>query len=416
MPDRVRSSALGFSAALNARSRGIDTFGMVVRISLATTVSYLLAHAVSGSPLPVFAPITTLFVVQSSPFSTLGMTAQRVLGTGLGVLVATVYVSWVPITWWSVFLALVTSLLIARMLPTGLVGQLQIPVATVFVLALGPGDLAVDLWRVADVVLGGLVGVAAVFVFPPRPRLAQAQAALASYAGELTDFLREMATEPGTHAAPLPQDTRHAFIGTSRHLRTTAGTTRDAVAHALESALFNVRARGVSDELDLLERELHWLTRIAIQSRALSGAIDRLYDRAGVAPALPVHLMRGLMAALADLVQAVARDGIDEDAHAISDEMADDVRLAVEVTAGSVDVVEALGSLSLLGRIEQLRDIAVTGPIPLDEVESAPDEATTRAEAPQEPGVADGDGDGDVAADDSTASAIDRIRRLLGST
>ena len=378
VPDRDRSSDLGFSAALNTRSRGIDTFGMVVRISLATTVSYLLAHAVSGSALPVFAPITTLFVVQSSPFSTLGMTAQRVLGTGLGVLVATVYVSWVPITWWSVFLALVTSLLIARMLPTGLVGQLQIPVATVFVLALGPGDLAVDLWRVADVVLGGLVGVAAVFVFPPRPRLTQAQAALTAYAGELTAFLREMATEPGTHASPLPKDTRHAFIGTSRHLRTTAGTTRDAVAHALESALFNVRARGVSDDLDLLERELHWLTRIAIQSRALSGAIDRLYDRAGVAPALPVHLMRGLMAALADLVDAVARDGVDEDAHAISDAMADDVRLAVEITAGSVDVVEALGSLSLLGRIEQLRDIAVTGPIPLDEVESAPDDDLRR--------------------------------------
>ena len=415
MPDRDRRSDLGFSAALNTRSRGIDTFGMVVRISLATTVSYLLAHAVSGSALPVFAPITTLFVVQSSPFSTLGMTAQRVLGTGLGVLVATVYVSWVPITWWSVFLALVTSLLIARMLPTGLVGQLQIPVATVFVLALGPGDLSVDLWRVADVVLGGLVGVAAVFVFPPRPRLAQAHAALASYAGELTAFLREMATEPGTHTAPLPEDTRHAFIGTSRRLRTTAGATREAVAHALESALFNVRARGVSDELDLLERELHWLTRIAIQSRALSGAIDRLYDRAGVAPALPVHLMRGLMAALADLVEAVARDGIDEDAHAISDAMADDVRLAVEITAGSVDVVEALGSLSLLGRIEQLRDIAVTGPIPLDEVESAPDDATTRTGATQEPDVGEGDPEGDDAADDSTASAIDRIRRLLGS-
>jgi uncharacterized membrane protein YgaE (UPF0421/DUF939 family) len=406
VPDRNSSSALGFSAALNTRSRGIDTFGLVLRISLATTVSYLLAHAVSGSVLPVFAPITTLFVVQSSPFSTLGMTAQRVLGTGLGVLVATVYVTWVPITWWSVFLALLVSLLIARMLPTGLVGQLQIPVATVFVIALGPGDLGVDLWRVADVVLGGLVGIAAVFVFPPRPRLAQAQAALSAYAAELAGFLREMATEPGTHTAPLPDDTRHAFIGTSRHLRTTAGTTRDAVAHALESALFNVRARGVADELDLLERELRWLTRIAIQSRALSGAVDRLYDRAGVAPALPVHLMRGLMTALAALVEAVARDGVDEDAHEISDAMADDVRLAVEITAGSVDVVEALGSLSLLGRIEQLRDIAVSGPIPLDEVEPVPEESTTRPEVSQDDGVEP---------EDSGASALDRIRRLLGS-
>ena len=42
-------------------------------------------------------------------------------------------------------------------LPVGLAGQLQIPVAVVFVLALGPGDLSVDLWRVLDVALGAAV-------------------------------------------------------------------------------------------------------------------------------------------------------------------------------------------------------------------------------------------------------------------
>ena len=397
MPDRDRSSDLGLSAALRMRARGIDTYGMVLRISLATTVSFLVAHAVSGSPLPVFAPITTLFVVQSSPFSTLGMTAQRVIGTGLGVAAATVYVSFVPITWWSVFLALFASLLVSRLLPTGLVGQLQIPVATMFVLALGPGDLAVDLWRVADVALGGLVGVAAVFVFPSRPRLAQARAALSAYTAELTTFLREMAVEPGRHTTPLPAGTRHAFIGTSRHLRVSAGTARDAVGHALESARLNVRARGVEHELDMLERELRWLTRLAIQSRSLSGAVDRLYDRPGVAPALPVHMLSCLMSGLADLVDAVARDGLVETEHdegvpAISDAIADDVRLAVEVTAGSVDVVEALGSLTVLGRIEQLRDIALAGPVPLDEVHQ----------------------DDDIASpDDSVSSGIDRIRHLL---
>jgi len=398
------AAEIGLSAALQTRARGIDTFGMVVRISLATTVSYLLARAVSGSALSVFAPITTLFVVQSSPFSTLGMTAQRVIGTGLGVAVATLYVSFVPVTGWSVFLALLASLLVARALPVGLVGQLQIPVATVFVLALGPGDLSVDMWRVADVALGGLVGVAAVFAFPPRPRLGQARAAVSAYAAELTAFLREMAHEPGTHPSPLTAGTRHAFIGTSRRLRSTAATTRDSVAHALESARLNVRARGAQAELDALERELHWLTRIAIQSRGLSGAVDRLYDRDGVVPALPAHLLGGLMSALADLVDTVAVDGVDEDAHAVSDAMADDVRAAVELTAGSGDVVEALGSLSLLGRIEQLRDIAIGGALPLDAVEAFPDEDLAPVGGPD---------DGDAV--DSSAPAIERIRRLLGS-
>ena len=400
MPDRAPASDLGFGAALRTRSRGIDTYGMVLRIAVATTVSYLFARAVSGSAVPVFAPMTTLFVVQSSPFSTLGMTAQRVLGTGLGVAAATVYVSYVPVTWWSVFLAILVSLLAARALPVGLVGQLQIPVATVFVLALGPGDLAVDLWRVADVALGALIGVAAVFVFPPRPRLAQARTSLTAYAAELTAMLREMAEEIGAHPAPLRSDSRHAFVGTSRSLRTGAATARDAVGHALESARLNVRARGAEHDLDMLERELRWLTRIAIQGRSLAGAVDRLYDRPGVAAALPPHLLAPLLADLADLVDTVMRDGVDEEAHALSDSMTEDVRAAVELTAGSGDVVEALGSLSLLGRVEQLRDIAIGGPVPLDAVESAPedDQETT-------------DGSGD-----SAAPAIERIRRLLGGT
>jgi hypothetical protein len=147
----------------------------------------------------------------------------------------------------------------------------------------------------------------------------------------------------------------------------------------------------------MLERELRWLTRLAIQSRSLSGAVDRLYDRAGVAPALPVHMLSGLMSGLADLVDVVARDGVDEDAHAISDAMADDVRLAVEVTAGSVDVVEALGSLTVLGRIEQLRDIAVAGPVPLDEVHRDAETQDDDATSP----------------DDTVSSGIDRIRHLL---
>lgn len=410
VPDRAPAPELGFSAALRTRSRGIDSYGLVLRIAVATTVSYLLARAVSGSPLPVFAPMTTLFVVQSSPFSTLGMTAQRVLGTGLGVAAATVYVTYVPVTWWSVFLAVLVSLLVARALPVGLVGQLQIPVATVFVLALGPSDLAVDLWRVADVALGALVGVAAVFVFPPRPRLAQARASLMAYAAELTAFLREMADEIGTHPAPLRSDLRHAFVGTSRSLRTIAATTREAVGHALESARLNVRARGTERDLEQLERELRWLTRIAIQGRALGGAVDRLYDRAGIAPGLPPRVLAGLLTALADLVDGVARDGVDEEAHALSDAMTDDVRAAVELTAGTGDVVEALGSLSLLGRVEQLRDIAVSGPVPLDAVqpalgvESAADGEAEPAEHEAEP------------AGDSAASAIERIRRLLGAS
>ncbi len=98
------------------------------------------------------------------------MSIQRILGTGIGVLVASVWVNLVGLTWWSFAIGVLVSLLVARLLPWSIGGQMQIPVAVIFVLALGPGSLSADLWRVVDVVIGGVVGLAAVFVVPgPAP-------------------------------------------------------------------------------------------------------------------------------------------------------------------------------------------------------------------------------------------------------
>ena len=115
-----------------------------VRIAIAVTVSWVVAAAVSQSEFALFAPITTLLVVQSSPWTTLGVSVQRILGTGLGVLVASVYVNLVGLTWWSFLIGVLAALLVARLLPWSIGGQLQIPVAVVFVLALGPGSVQQD--------------------------------------------------------------------------------------------------------------------------------------------------------------------------------------------------------------------------------------------------------------------------------
>jgi hypothetical protein len=114
-----------------------------------------------------------------------------------------------------------------------------------------------------------------------------------------------------------------------------------------------------------------------------------------MAPALPRATLAALLRELATLVGSVAGDGVDEDSHAVSDRMTDDIRIAVEVTSGSGDLVEALGSLSLLGRIEQLRETAAAGPRPHDVVEGQRDDL-------------------DDYEDDSSTSATERLRRLLG--
>src|SRR6478752_9575466 len=176
--------------ALRVRSVGITTVGLAVRIALATTVSYFVAREVSGSEFVLFAPVTTLLVVQASPFATVGASIQRVFGTGLGVLIATLYVQVVPVNAVTFGIAILAALLVARLLPVSLATQLQIPVAVVFVLALGTSGFRQDVWRVLDVVIGGVVGVVAVYAWPDRPNLEPAEVATDDFRAALAAQLR----------------------------------------------------------------------------------------------------------------------------------------------------------------------------------------------------------------------------------
>ena len=397
VPDRsYAADELGIAQALNTRTRGVGSLSMVLRIAVATTVSWFVAQKVSASVLPIFAPATTLLVVQASPFSTLGMLAQRVLGTGLGVAAATVYVTYVPIAWWSVLLAIAAALLAARALPVGVVGQLQIPVAVVFVLALGPGDLQTDLWRVFDVVIGGLIGVVAVFVAPPRPRVAEAAVAVDDYLRAISSVLRAAARDVGQHAVPLPSTTRHAFVGDARALLAYVGGTEEALAEAVESVKFNPRARRLDDELERIGRRRLWGLILATQTRALVGSIDRLYDREGTPPALPAPTLAPLVVSLADLLDLVAREGGRDRVRAASEALADDLRAAVSATTDHREVVDVLDSVTLLGRLDQLRGLVAHGP---------------RREDPMS-GPADPLDDED--ADELALTYGERVRRLLG--
>jgi len=79
---------IGLADVMRQRPAGIGSIAHAVRIALAVTVSWLVAGWLSRSALALFAPVTTLLVVQSSPWTTLGVSIQRTLGTGVGVLLA----------------------------------------------------------------------------------------------------------------------------------------------------------------------------------------------------------------------------------------------------------------------------------------------------------------------------------------
>ena len=354
---------LGLAEVLQQRPLGLGSVRHVVRIALAVTVSWAIAVAVSKSTLGIFAPITTLIVVQSSPWTTLGVSVQRILGTGIGVLVASVWVNAVGLTWWSFLIGVLAALLVARRLPWSLGGQLQIPVAVVFVLALGSGSLGEDVWRVFDVIIGGVVGILAVFVYPARPRPEVFEGKLRAYRDAVVETLDAVGRESGTHVTPLPTEVLHDYVAPSRRLRDAAGAARTELVRLVESSHLNLRGRGVADQLEGDAHRLRRLSGIGVQVRGIVGAANWLYDREGVVAILSGDQLRALIEAEVELMGVVLGGpampvrGTDAELARRLDEELDVAlrRTADEVVAGGGGVGGVLESVSLIGRLDHVR-------------------------------------------------------------
>lgn len=358
--DRVFSDLLpgeNLSGALKIRPAEIGSYKHIARVAIAATVAWLIATNLSQSTLGIFAPITTLLVVQASPWSTLAISAQRIVGTGLGVLGASVWVNLLGLSWWSFGLGLVISLIVARLLPFSLGGQFQIPIAVIFVMALGPGSMEQDLWRVLDVGIGGVVGIIAVLVWPPKPPLSRYLTTLAQYRDDIYDVLIAIRDESGTDV----HSRVHNYIPKARDLRDGAVTAREQLAQVSQSTHVNLRAGNLRSQIPQLALSLRRLLGFAIQVRGLAGAADALYDRREPAALTPDQLHE-LVDALLD--QASAALGARGEAIVLAGDtgtldsgvLTRDIRdMASSVVAEFGDVSSVLESIALIGRFDFLR-------------------------------------------------------------
>ena len=353
---------LRLADVLQQRPASFRSPWQIARIAVAVTVSWAVGYWLSPSSFGIFAPLTTLQVLSGSPWSTVGLTAQRVLATGIGVFAATLWVSWVGVTWWSVLIGMLVALVVASRLPLSLGGQFQIPTAVLFVFALGTATWSQAAWRVLDVVIGGLVGVAAIYLPPPRPHPERFDAKLQEYRDHILQLLEDIALEIRSQSTPLGPDVVHGFVPSSRSLRGDADIARQALTTFAETVAFNPRGRRMQP---LLERDALLLRRLAsigVHVRGIAGVVNKDYDREWISPALDEATLADLLDELAALgrlalgspgmpVATAAPDEMQERAHAFDArlrELAD--RIA---RAGTGEVLE---SVSLLGRLEYVAD------------------------------------------------------------
>ena len=256
------SAAVG--RLLRTPSIGLGTRWTVLKAAIAGSASYALAASVGPNRYAALAPVVAVFTVQGSVLGTLAQGLQRVLGTVVGVAAAVVLVQWVGTTWWSIGIALLATLLVARGLPLGFAGQAQIPISVLLTLALGPSQTGYGQWRVVDSLIGGVVGIAVGVLLPERPPLEAARRAQTAWGDALVTQLQAVADELDHPNGELTGRQRHGFTETSGALFDVATAGRRATALAEDGVAFNPWGHRHHDELEALREQENELVRLTL--------------------------------------------------------------------------------------------------------------------------------------------------------
>jgi hypothetical protein len=131
----------------------------------------------------------------------------------------------------------------------------------------------------------------------------------------------------------------------------------------VDASRLNPRARGAEDYVSREAVRLRRLGGIAIQVRGIVGAANRLYDRPDVDPALEGAELQQLMSGLVALARSVLGEsgapvevGDAAAARGLDVHLEEELRQAADRLVDRRGAVrEALGSVTLLGRLDLVR-------------------------------------------------------------
>lgn len=283
----------------------------VAKSAVATIAAWLLAGWLIPGPLPVFAAIAALLVVQPSLNQSIAKAIERSVGVVAGVVVASVLALVFGQSTWVVLLAVAAALALAWLLrmTTGTANQVAISALLVLSLGAATPDYALD--RVIETVIGAIIGFVVNLVFVPPVALAPAQRAVDALGAEVAASLDRLAA--GLSASQSAGQLEELMI-TVRLLRPMVVTADDALQAAAESLTLNPRARGRREELRRLEATLERLRPIVTQVIGMTRAVYDRYD-AGLAEEPTVRAIAEQLRRAAHDVRRVMRRTKADPAH-----------------------------------------------------------------------------------------------------
>ena len=245
----------------------------VLKSAVATIAAWLVAGWLIPGPLPVFAAIAALLVVQPSVNQSFTKALERSIGVIAGVVIAVALSLLLGPQSWVVLLAVVIAMMIAWAFRASPGAANQVAISAMLVLALGSSNSQYALDRILETLIGAAIGIIVNVVIVPPVLSAPAQRDVALLGAEVAATLDRLAD-----ALPRPQTPAklQELLLTARLLRPMAAAAEASVTAAEESLSFNPRRSRHRDDIvatrALLDRISPIVTQVIGMTRA---TVDR---------------------------------------------------------------------------------------------------------------------------------------------
>lgn len=243
----------------------------IARLTIAAVVSYVAADTLFPGTLDLTAPLTALLVVQASTVGTVLMGLVRVGAVLTGVLVAVGMSAYLGLSWWSLALVIAASLIIAKLLRLG-DQTLEAPISAMLILAVTIPGMAAEV-RLANTLIGTLVGIAFSLLAPVAIPNAQASAAVRRVTRSQAALMDEIAVALGDRP-PHPEEVK-AWSEWTDHISGELDAAAAVVEAARESRRLNPRALAAATVYPGLRSAVDRLDGALAAERALIVAIGR---------------------------------------------------------------------------------------------------------------------------------------------
>ncbi len=247
-----------------------------LRITIAATSSYVVASLLFPGTQPLLAPLTAMLVVQVTPLSLLVTGLDRVVAVVAGVVLAVGFAAVVPLEWWSLGLLILASITLGQFLRLRS-NLVEVAISGMLVLGVGTIGAEAAAWqRIAETLVGAVVGIIATLVYPPKAASADAGRAVDGIADAVSELLVRVADEldemAESHRDRLPGAARE-WLDDARRITHQIPAAGAALLMAEEGRRLNLRAVRTPHVEPALRQGMEALEHAAVAIRGLMRSV-----------------------------------------------------------------------------------------------------------------------------------------------